>query len=161
MTTTIQFMLNDSPVEVEVEPRTLLVDVLRDGLGLTGTHVGCAYGVCGACTIIVDGLPARACLMLAAQAEAKTVVTVEGLAPPGEMTALQTAFHEEHGLQCGFCTPGLLCSLAALQQGDPAASREDVDDAISGHLCRCTGYVGIRRAAHRALGVGPGTGDAS
>jgi len=161
MTTTIQFMLNDSPVEVEVEPRTLLVDVLRDGLGLTGTHVGCAYGVCGACTIIVDGLPARACLMLAAQAEAKTVVTVEGLAPPGEMTALQTAFHEEHGLQCGFCTPGLLCSLAALQQGDPAVSREDVDDAISGHLCRCTGYVGIRRAAHRALGVGPGTGDAS
>lgn len=161
MTTIIRFTLNDRPVEVQVDPRTLLVDVLRDGLGLTGTHVGCAYGVCGACTIIVDGLPARSCLMLAAQAEAKVVVTVEGLAPQGEITALQTAFHEEHGLQCGFCTSGLLCSLAALQQGDAAVSRNDVDDAISGHLCRCTGYVGIRRAAHRAFGVVPGTEDES
>lgn len=159
--TSIRFTLNDSPVEVEVDPRTLLVDVLRDRLGLTGTHVGCAYGVCGACTIIVDGLPARSCLMLAAQAQSKTVVTVEGLAPAGEMTALQTAFHEEHGLQCGFCTPGLLCSLAALQQGDPPASGEDIDDAISGHLCRCTGYVGIRRAAHRAFGMAVDTEDQS
>lgn len=159
--TIVRFTLNESPVEVEVEPRTLLVDVIRDRLGLTGTHVGCAYGVCGACTIIVDGLPARSCLMLAAQAQASTVVTVEGLAPPGEMTPLQTAFHEEHGLQCGFCTPGLLCSLAALQQSDPAASGEDVDEAISGHLCRCTGYLGIRRAAHRAFGTSPNEEDGS
>ena len=155
MMVTVWFTLNGTATEVEVEPRTLLVDVLRDRLGLTGTHVGCAYGVCGACTVVVDDVPARSCLMLAAQAQGATLVTVEGLAPPGEMTSLQHAFHEEHGLQCGFCTPGLLCSLTALQRTEPSPSAEDIDEAISGHLCRCTGYVGIRRAAHAAFGLAP------
>lgn len=149
--TSVQLTVNGALVELFVEPRTLLVDVLRDHLGLTGTHVGCAYGVCGACTVVVDGLPARSCLMLAAQADGAQVKTVEGLAGAGDMSALQEAFHNEHGLQCGFCTPGLLCSLAALQESDDDVSETQLDDVIAGHLCRCTGYAGIRRASRVAF----------
>jgi|TARA_B110000263_G_scaffold241073_1_gene244913 aerobic-type carbon monoxide dehydrogenase small subunit (CoxS/CutS family) len=150
--TSVQLTVNGAAVELFVEPRTLLVDVLRDHLGLTGTHVGCAYGVCGACTVVVDGLPVRSCLMLAAQADGAQVKTVEGLADAGDMSALQEAFHNEHGLQCGFCTPGLLCSLTALQEGDDDVSETHLDDVIAGHLCRCTGYAGIRRASRVAFG---------
>lgn len=141
-------------MSAEVEPRLLLVDLLRTRLGLTGTHVGCSYGVCGACTVIVDGEPARSCLTLAAQVDGADVRTVEGLSPSGERTELQQAFHEEHGLQCGFCTPGLLCSLTALLEQHPCPSTEHLEDVIAGHLCRCTGYAGIRRAARRAAGLG-------
>ena len=158
MSSPIAMSVNGREVEVEVDARVLLVDVIRETLGLTGTHVGCFYGVCGACTVIVDGLPARSCLMLAAQADGAEIRTVEGLAGPGDLSALQEAFHLEHGLQCGFCTPGLLCSLTALAERAGDVAESDIEHAISGHLCRCTGYVGIRRAARVAAGFPPEAG---
>ncbi|HEY1367900.1 MAG TPA: (2Fe-2S)-binding protein [Gaiellaceae bacterium] len=129
----------------EVEPRLLLSDFLRHRLGLTGTHVGCEHGVCGACTVRLDGHAVRSCLMLAAQVDGHELETVEGLAADGELTPLQEAFREHHALQCGFCTPGILMAAAdLLDRGRP--TREQVADLLSGHICRCTGYEPIVRA---------------
>jgi len=126
----------------------LLTDFLRHVLGMTGTHVGCEHGVCGACTIEVDGVPARACLMLAVQADGATLRTVEGLAPePGRLSLLQQAFRRHHALQCGFCTPGILMSLDNYLRDNPDPSEADIRTFLTGHLCRCTGYVPIVAAA--------------
>jgi 2-furoyl-CoA dehydrogenase 2Fe-2S iron sulfur subunit len=144
----VAFVLNGRPVEGQAEPRMLLTDFLRHVLGMTGTHVGCEHGVCGACTIEVDGVPARACLMLAAQADGATVRTVEGLAPePGRLSVLQQAFRRHHALQCGFCTPGILMSLDYYLRDNPHPQEDDIRTFLTGHLCRCTGYVPIVAAA--------------
>ena len=144
----VAFMLNGRPVEGQAEPRMLLTDFLRHVLGMTGTHVGCEHGVCGACTIEVDGVPARACLMLAVQADGATLRTVEGLAPePGRLSVLQQAFRRHHALQCGFCTPGILMSLDYYLRDNPDPQEEDIRTFLTGHLCRCTGYVPIVAAA--------------
>jgi len=133
------------------DPRVLLSDHLRHGLGLTGTHVGCEHGVCGCCTILLDGRPVRSCLMLAIQAHGHEVTTVEGLAADGSpLDPVQQAFHECHGLQCGFCTPGFLLVTTALLRENPDPSEAEIDEAISGNLCRCTGYANIRRSVRRA-----------
>jgi carbon-monoxide dehydrogenase small subunit len=132
----------------DVEPRLTLVDLLRHELDLTGTHVGCEHGVCGACTVLIDGRSARACLTFAVQADGCHVTTVEGLAPAeGELGVLQQAFRDHHGLQCGFCTPGMLISLTELLRDNPDPSEEEVRDVLTGNLCRCTGYAGIVAAA--------------
>ncbi len=133
----------------QVPVRMLLSDFLRHRLGLTGTHVGCEHGVCGACTVRVDGRPARSCLMLAVQVDGLAVETVEGLAGRGELTALQQALHEAHGLQCGFCTPGILISAGDLLERRPHAGREEIEALLSGHICRCTGYRPIVDAIER------------
>ena len=144
----VAFVLNGRPVEGQAEPRLLLTDFLRHVLGMTGTHVGCEHGVCGACTIEVDGVPARACLMLAVQADGATLRTVEGLAPePGRLSVLQQAFRRHHALQCGFCTPGILMSLDNYLHDNPDPSEDDIRIFLTGHLCRCTGYVPIVAAA--------------
>ena len=144
----VAFVLNGRPVEGQAEPRLLLTDFLRHVLGMTGTHVGCEHGVCGACTIEVDGVPARACLMLAVQADGATLRTVEGLAPePGRLSVLQQAFRRHHALQCGFCTPGILMSLDYFLRDNPDPQEEDIRIFLTGHLCRCTGYVPIVAAA--------------
>ena len=144
----VAFVLNGRPVEGQAEPRLLLTDFLRHVLGMTGTHVGCEHGVCGACTIEVDGVPARACLMLAVQADGATLRTVEGLAPePGRLSVLQQAFRRHHALQCGFCTPGILMSLDYYLRDNPDPQEEDIRIFLTGHLCRCTGYVPIVAAA--------------
>ncbi|HVC15103.1 MAG TPA: (2Fe-2S)-binding protein [Acidimicrobiales bacterium] len=144
MTVDISLEVNGSRVQGSVEPRLLLADFLRDELGLTGTHVGCEHGVCGACTIQLDGEPVRSCLMFAVQARGHRVETVEGLAPsPEELHPLQQAFHEHHALQCGFCTPGILMTMEALLRVTPAPTPEQVRTALSGNLCRCTGYQNI------------------
>jgi len=148
--------INGELVQREIEPRRLLSDFLREDVGLTGTNVGCEHGVCGACTVQVDGEPVRSCLMLAVQADGRSVTTVEGLAgADGELHPLQEAFHREHALQCGFCTPGFLMTLEPLVRRDERAD-EPLDDeairhALSGNLCRCTGYQNIVRAVRRAL----------
>jgi 2-furoyl-CoA dehydrogenase 2Fe-2S iron sulfur subunit len=131
----------------DIEHRTTLADFLRHGLGLTGTHLGCEHGVCGACTVLVDGMSMRGCLTLAVQAHGRSVTTVEGLAAGGDLNALQRAFWERHGLQCGFCTPGILMSLTELLRDHPRPSEEQIRDVLSGHLCRCTGYQNIVAAA--------------
>jgi aerobic-type carbon monoxide dehydrogenase small subunit (CoxS/CutS family) len=144
----IALILNGERVEHAVEPRMHLGDFLRHVAGLTGTHIGCEHGVCGSCTVIVDGRPLRACLMLAFQAEGCVVETVEGLASPdGGLSALQQAFSEKHALQCGFCTPGMLMTLEALLRENPSPTEDEVREAISGNICRCTGYQGIVDAA--------------
>ena len=144
----VAFVLNGRPVEGQAEPRMLLTDFLRHVLGMTGTHVGCEHGVCGACTIEVDGVPARACLMLAVQADGATLRTVEGLAPePGRLSVLQQAFRRHHALQCGFCTPGILMSLDYYLRDNPNPREDDIRIFLTGHLCRCTGYVPIVAAA--------------
>jgi len=133
------------------EPRVTLVDFLRDELGLTGTHVGCEHGVCGACTILLDGRTVRSCLMLAVQAEGHELRTVEGLAPAGEpLHPIQEAFSEKHGLQCGFCTPGFLMSVEELLRDDPDPSEETIRSRLSGNICRCTGYQNIVEAVRYA-----------
>ncbi len=145
---TIRLTLNGREVEGEAEPRMLLSDFLRHVLGATGTRVGCEHGVCGACTVQVGGEPARACLMLAVQAEGLEVRTVEGLAPaPDRLSPLQEAFRAHHGLQCGFCTPGILMSLDAHLRENPRPTEAELREVLSGHLCRCTGYAPILRAA--------------
>ena len=144
----VAFVLNGRPVEGQAEPRMLLTDFLRHVLGMTGTHVGCEHGVCGACTIEIDGVPARACLMLAVQADGASVRTVEGLAPePGRLSVLQQAFRRHHALQCGFCTPGILMSLDNYLRDNPDPHEDDIRIFLTGHLCRCTGYVPIVAAA--------------
>ncbi len=130
-----------------VEARLTLADFLRHELGLTGTHLGCEHGVCGACTVLVDGRTARSCLMFAVQANGCEVTTVEGLAPDGELSVLQQAFMDNHGLQCGFCTPGMLITLTELLRDNAEPSERDVRDALTGNLSRCTGYPGIDKAA--------------
>jgi aerobic-type carbon monoxide dehydrogenase small subunit (CoxS/CutS family) len=128
----------------------LLSDFLRHELGLTGTHVGCEHGVCGACTVIVDGSSIRACLMFAAQVDDAEIETIESLAKDGALSPLQQAFHDQHGLQCGFCTPGILMSMTACLR-EPAPDREKLLETLGGHICRCTGYVGIKRAVDQVL----------
>jgi carbon-monoxide dehydrogenase small subunit len=130
-----------------VPVRVTLADFLRHQLGLTGTHLGCEHGVCGACTVLVDGCSARSCLMFAVQANGCEVTTVEGLTPDSGLSVLQQAFVDNHGLQCGFCTPGMLITLTELLRENPAPSEDDVRDALTGNLCRCTGYAGIVKAA--------------
>jgi 2-furoyl-CoA dehydrogenase 2Fe-2S iron sulfur subunit len=145
---TVRFTLNGRPVAAEAEPRMLLTDFLRYELGATGTHVGCEHGVCGACTVEIDGVPARACLTLAVQADGATIRTVEGLAPePGRLSVLQDAFRRHHALQCGFCTAGILMSLDSYLRREPDPSEDEVREFLGGHLCRCTGYVPIMAAA--------------
>ncbi|MGI4799957.1 MAG: (2Fe-2S)-binding protein [Janthinobacterium lividum] len=135
----MQLTVNGAPYDIDVEPRRTLADALRLECGLTGTHVGCEHGVCGACTVIMDGEPVRACLIFAIQAEGADLRTVEGLGG----SALQEAFMAHHGLQCGFCTPGFLMLATAVLERDPAASDETIIEALSSNLCRCTGYAGI------------------
>ena len=133
------------------DPRRLLSDHIRHDIGLTGTHVGCEHGVCGCCTVLFDGAPVRSCLMLAIQAEGHQVTTVEGLAADdAPLHPVQQAFHETHGLQCGFCTPGFVMSVVGLLKQNPDPTSEEIDEGISGNLCRCTGYASIRRAVLRA-----------
>jgi carbon-monoxide dehydrogenase small subunit len=142
----VRFEVNGKPVAIEVEWRTSLADCLRNQLRLTGTHLGCEHGVCGACTVIVDGDAVRSCLMLAVQAEGSTVMTVEGLSHDDGLTPLQAAFKKHHALQCGFCTPGILTTAHALLSGEPDASEERIRLVLSGNLCRCTGYIPIVEA---------------
>jgi len=144
----ISLTVNGSPVEAEVPVRLHLADFLRGQLGLTGTHVGCEHGVCGACSLIVDGEAVRSCLMLAVQADGARVETVEGLSPPeGPLHPLQDAFAEAHGLQCGYCTPGMLMSLKVYLEANPDAGEAELREALSGNICRCTGYQPIIAAA--------------
>ena len=141
---TVSVTVNGKRYERQVEPRTLLSDFLRHDLGLTGTHVGCEHGVCGACTILFDGQPIRSCLTFAVQANGHTITTVEGLAhSQSELHPLQQAFWEAHGLQCGFCTPGILMTLVPFLEENPHPSETEIREAISGNLCRCTGYQHI------------------
>ena len=146
----VSFELNGKPVEVEVEPRMHLADCLREELRLTGTHLGCEHGVCGACTVMLDGEAVRSCLVLAVQAEGSAVTTVEGLSTEESLTPLQTAFRKHHALQCGFCTPGMLITAHALLSEAPDADADRIRTALSGNLCRCTGYVPIVEAVLEA-----------
>lgn len=145
----VSLIVNGEPYRIEVEPRTLLSDVLRHHLGLTGSHVGCEQGACGACTVLWDGKPVRSCLVLAPQAEGASIETVEGVAGPDGPHPFQRAMHEKHGLQCGFCTAGIVVALVgAMRQG---LSREEAEEQVlEGHLCRCTGYVNIKAAIRAA-----------
>ena len=147
----ISVEINGRPYEGDVEPRTLLSDFIRHGAGLTGTKVGCEQGVCGACTVQLDGEAVRSCLMLAVQANGRALRTVEGLSPEdGDLHPLQRAFHEAHALQCGFCTPGFLMSMEAFIREHPDAVADELREALSGNLCRCTGYLGIIEAVEHA-----------
>ena len=143
----VDLTINGTVHAVEVEPRTTLLDCLRDRLGLTGAHAGCEHGVCGACTVLCDGVAVRSCLMFAVQADGIAITTIEGIAPgPGELSVVQDAFCETHGLQCGYCTPAMILTAHALLASNPEPSREDIVHAISGNICRCTGYVQIVEA---------------
>ncbi len=147
--------------EIDVEPRLTLLDALRDNMRLTGVHTGCEHGVCGACTVLIDGAPARACLIFAVQADGLAIGTIEGLAPaPGELSLIQDAFCETHGMQCGYCTPGMILTAHALLRENPSPSREKIVAAISGNICRCTGYgqiiEAIELAARRLAGSNAG-----
>ena len=146
----VRLSVNGRLVERTVAARRSLADVLREDLGLTGTHVGCEHGVCGACTVLVDGRSARSCLLLAVQLDGAEVTTVEGLTPAEGLSVLQEAFRECHALQCGFCTPGMLAAAHELLAENPAPTREDIRAAIAGNLCMCTGYVNIVRAIELA-----------
>ena len=146
----VTFTLNGETVTGYAEPRLLLSDFLRHEIGATGTHVGCEHGVCGACTVLIDGAAVRSCLMLAVQAGGKTIETVEGLASDETLSPLQAAFHRNFALQCGFCTPGFLMSLSEVLERNPEPSENEIRDALSGNLCRCTGYKEIVDAALEA-----------
>jgi carbon-monoxide dehydrogenase small subunit len=147
----VNIEVNGRPVRWEVEPRVTLADFLREHLGLTGTHLGCEHGVCGSCTILLDGLPVRSCLMFAVQADGSAVTTVEGLSDGHDLHPLQRVFHEEGALQCGFCTPGLLMTALAFVENHQEATEHEIRAAIAGNLCRCTGYSGIVHAIERAI----------
>jgi aerobic-type carbon monoxide dehydrogenase small subunit (CoxS/CutS family) len=144
--------INGRSYEADVEPRTLLSDFIRHDAGLTGTKVGCEQGVCGACTVQLDGAPVRSCLMLAIQANGRALSTVEGLSADGDLHPLQRAFHDAHALQCGFCTPGFLMSMEAFLREHPGPDEEELREALAGNLCRCTGYLGIIEAVEQAAG---------
>ncbi len=148
---TVCLAVNGRPVEQVVEARRSLADFLREDLGLTGTHVGCEHGVCGACTVLVDGRSARSCLLFAAQLEGREVTTIEGLTPGEGLSPLQESFRVCHAMQCGFCTPGMIVTTTELLAGDPAPSTEAIREAISGNLCMCTGYVNIVRAVEQLV----------
>jgi carbon-monoxide dehydrogenase small subunit len=150
---TISLQVNGRPVEASVEPRLTLAGLLRRQLRLTGTHLGCEHGVCGACTVIVDGAAVRSCLIFAAQADGTEVVTIEGLAPGDDLSPLQEAFRRNHALQCGFCTPGILTTMHALLSEEPDPTEERVREVLSGNLCRCTGYLPIIKAVLEAAGT--------
>lgn len=153
---TVQVKVNGREREANVEPRTLLVHFIRDHLGLTGTHVGCDTSNCGACTVILDGKNIKSCTLFAVQADGGELLTVEGLIQGGQWHPLQEGFKQEHGLQCGFCTPGMLMSSYALLQRNPAPSEEEIRWGISGNLCRCTGYQNIVKAVQFAAGKAAG-----
>jgi aerobic-type carbon monoxide dehydrogenase small subunit (CoxS/CutS family) len=155
----IAFTVNGHPVTVTVEPRRTLADCLRQDLRLTGTHIGCAHGVCGACTVIIDGEAVRACLTLAVQAAGCEVVTVEGLSQDAALSPLQTAFRKHGALQCGFCTPGFLTTAHALLGEEPTADADRVREVLSGNLCRCTGYLPIVAAVLEARASYKGAGE--
>jgi 2-furoyl-CoA dehydrogenase 2Fe-2S iron sulfur subunit len=145
--------LNGRKLSADAEPRTLLCDFLRHSLGLTGTHVGCEHGVCGSCTVLIDGVAARSCLTFAVQAEGRDIKTVESLAAPdGALNPLQQAFHNNHALQCGFCTPGILMSFTDFLARNPRPSTAEIREVLGGHLCRCTGYAGIVAAIEEVAG---------
>lgn len=150
---TVTLTVNGEMHAITVEPRRLLSDVLRDVLHLTGTHVGCEHGVCGACTVLVDGRPVRACLTYAVQVEGHDITTIESVAEDGRFSPLQQALHEEHGLQCGFCTPGIVMTFEAFLKECPDPDEEAVRDVLSGNLCRCTGYRSIVAAVLKAAAV--------
>ncbi|NWG23200.1 MAG: (2Fe-2S)-binding protein [Pseudorhodoplanes sp.] len=146
----VRLSVNGQDYALEVEPRRTLVDAIREDCGQTGTHIGCEHGVCGACTVLVDGEPVRSCLMFAVQADGKAIRTVEGLADGDNLHPLQRAFMEHHGLQCGFCTPGFLMLAAGVLEREPDISDEDLLDVLSSNLCRCTGYQNIIKAVRAA-----------
>jgi carbon-monoxide dehydrogenase small subunit len=151
----VKLTVNGQSVQADLEPRLLLSDFLRHELRLTGTHVGCEHGVCGACTVLVNGEPVRSCLMFAVQAANAEVTTVEGLAGPDGLSPLQEAFCAAHGLQCGFCTPGLLTTLTAFLRETPTPTPDQIRESVSGNLCRCTGYATILQAVQLATGQTP------
>jgi carbon-monoxide dehydrogenase small subunit len=146
----LELVVNGEARRGVVEPRRTLADFLREDCALTGTHLGCEHGVCGACTVLVDDVAVRSCLMFAVQADGTRVTTVEGLAKPGTLSPVQEAFRAEHGLQCGFCTPGFVVSVHAFLAANPSPTPTEIREALSGNLCRCTGYQGIIRAVERA-----------
>jgi aerobic-type carbon monoxide dehydrogenase small subunit (CoxS/CutS family) len=146
----IRFELNGRAAETDVPPRTTLADCIRHDLRQTGTHVGCEHGVCGACTVIVNGAAVRSCLMLAVQAHGAKVITVEGLSSDAALSPLQSAFRNHHALQCGYCTPGMLTTAHALLTEEPDADKERIREVLSGNICRCTGYIGIVEAVYEA-----------
>ena len=146
----VRLIVNGQAREGRCETRKLLVDFLREDLGLTGTHVGCEHGLCGACTVLVNGEAARSCLMLAVQADGVELLTIEGLSADGTLHPLQEAFHEHHGLQCGFCTPGMLLTALDLLQTNPRPTEAEIRQGLSAVLCRCTGYQGIVKAVEAA-----------
>ena len=151
--TMLNISINGKPVQTEIEPTTLLVDLLRGPLALTGTHTGCDTAQCGACTVLVDGQSVKSCSILALQAQGRQVTTVEGLAQGGQMHPLQEAFMACHGLQCGFCTPGMMMAAAGLLAANANPSEEDIVQALDGNICRCTGYVNIVAAVQQAAGA--------
>ncbi len=158
---TVTMTVNGKQVSGEVEPRTLLVEFLREGLGLTGTHVGCDTSQCGCCVVHVDGRSVKSCTMLAVQAEGATVTTIEGLASDGTLHPLQQAFHENHGLQCGFCTPGMIMSCLELLERNPDPSETEVREWLEGNLCRCTGYHNIVKSVLAAAATMRGMAQAA
>lgn len=146
----ITLTVNGERYDLAIEPRRLLSDVLREECGLTGTHVGCEHGVCGACTVLIDGAPARACLTFAVQMEGHAIRTIESIAKGGALSPFQQALHEEHGLQCGFCTPGIVMTIEAWLKENPDPDDAAIRDVLSGHICRCTGYQPIIAAVKKA-----------
>ena len=150
MASRVAVTVNGAAKTADVEPRLLLVHLLREVLGLTGTHIGCDTSNCGACTVLLDGRPVKSCTMFAVQADGREVMTVEGLAKDGQLHPIQEGFHEKHGLQCGFCTPGMMITATALLQRNPNPTEDEIRWGISGNLCRCTGYVNIVEAVKYA-----------
>ncbi|WP_041254221.1 (2Fe-2S)-binding protein [Frankia sp. EAN1pec] len=151
----IRLRVNGTQRRGLVEPRLTLADFLREHCHLTGTHLGCEHGVCGACTVLLDGAAVRACLVLAVQADGSEVTTIEGLGSPDDLSPVQVAFQENHGLQCGFCTPGFVVSVTALLRDNPDPTDEEIRAGLSGNICRCTGYQGIFKAVRAAAGKTP------
>ena len=151
----VEIRVNGTVRRADVEPRLTLADFLRERCGLTGTHLGCEHGVCGACSVLLDGAAVRSCLVFAVQADGAEVTTIEGLAPEGGLTLVQEAFRDHHGLQCGFCTPGFVVSVTAFLQDNPDPTDDEIREGLSGNLCRCTGYQGILAAIRAAAEASP------
>ncbi len=156
----VRFRVNGRSCEVTIEPRKLLSDVIREDVRLTGTHVGCEHGVCGACTVLLDGQPVRSCLLFAVQVQDREIKTIEAVATDGKLNPIQQALHEEHGLQCGFCTPGIVMTFEAYLRDSPHPTEREIREVLSGNLCRCTGYQNIVKAIQKisakksAVGLG-------